>query len=103
MAKQGMKLVDLCCGSCVWNKDKLPVTGVDTNKAMGEYARREGRLVDFVHEDLRVLSFDDASVDIAVMTESIRKLLDRNGFTVETQFTNKFMNFFTVGRKSGAA
>jgi len=44
--RPGMKIADLGCGNCWWNTFAAPVTGVDINEQMLQWARRNQRLAD---------------------------------------------------------
>jgi 2-polyprenyl-3-methyl-5-hydroxy-6-metoxy-1,4-benzoquinol methylase len=74
--RPGMKVADLGCGNCLWNTDKIPVTGVDVNAAMLKWAKTNGYLGDFrISEDLSDTGLPDKEFDIVVMSETIEHLL----------------------------
>lgn len=67
--QKGNTLVDLACGSCVWNVNKLPVIGVDINRSLLEFGRQKGTLKKIYVGDINKLPLLDNFADIAVMTE----------------------------------
>lgn len=62
-------IVDMGCGSCAWNEKKLPVIGVDINKAMLELAKKNGKLKDFSHTNLEQTQLPSAYADIVILSE----------------------------------
>lgn len=73
--KPGMKIADLGCGNCMWNTNALPVTGVDVNQGMMEWARKQKRLVDYVvRHDLSDTTLPDKTFDIVIMSETLEHL-----------------------------
>ena len=45
--KPGMTIIDFACGSCSWNQNGLPVTGLDVNKNLLDYGVQQGRLKNY--------------------------------------------------------
>jgi SAM-dependent methyltransferase len=75
--KSGKTIADLGCGNCWWNTSALPVTGVDVNQPMMEWAVERKRLSSFrVTPDLSQTQLPDASMDIVVMSETLEHLLN---------------------------
>jgi len=72
-----MKIADLGCGSCSWNVDCLPVTGIDVNENMLRWARKNNRLMDYcVTDNLAHTSLPAKSFDIVVMSETLEHLFN---------------------------
>lgn len=69
-------VVDLACGNCVWNIQKLPVIGVDINKKLMEYAIKQGRLSKAIVCDIRKIKLPKNCADIVVATEVLEHLHD---------------------------
>jgi len=69
------KIADLGCGSCSWNIDALPVTGVDINENMLLGAYKNNRLADYhVTPNLACTPLPSNSFDIVVMSETLEHL-----------------------------
>ena len=64
-----MKIVDVGAGSCCWNKDKLPVFGIDCNEQLLQYGTDQGRLQGYKVADIHQTGIRDTDFDIAVATE----------------------------------
>ncbi|VVB56553.1 Ubiquinone/menaquinone biosynthesis C-methyltransferase UbiE [uncultured archaeon] len=63
-------ILDIGCGSCEWNTDKLPVMGLDLSPGPMEQGQRAGRLSKSVRSDFeKGLPFPDASFDVVVLGE----------------------------------
>ncbi len=73
---EGKHIVDLGSGSCEWNAGHLPVTGVDLNKNMLEYAISKGNLKDYRVSNINSTGIDGNSVDIVVMSEVLEHIRD---------------------------
>jgi SAM-dependent methyltransferase len=75
--RPGMQIADLGCGNCWWNTFAAPVTGVDINERMLQWARRNQRLAGYrVTETLARTSLPSAAFDIVVMSETLEHLLN---------------------------
>ncbi len=75
--KQGMTIADLGCGNCWWNTDHLPVTGVDVNEKMMQWANRHDRLTDYhIAADLAKTGLPDHSFDLVVMSETLEHIFN---------------------------
>jgi SAM-dependent methyltransferase len=75
--RPGMAVADLGCGNCLWNTDKVPVTGVDTNIAMLGWAKANGYLSDTkVSDDLSQSGLPKKTFDLVVMSETLEHLLN---------------------------
>ena len=72
--KTGDKVVDIGCGNCAWNIDKIPVIGIDVNEGMMDYAKHQGRLEDIYVNDVDKLPLSDNSVDIVIATQVLEHL-----------------------------
>ena len=70
-----MMVADLGCGNCLWNTEKLPVTGVDTNPWMLNWAKANGYLSDYrVSPDLSQTGLPKGCFDVVVMSETLEHL-----------------------------
>jgi ubiquinone/menaquinone biosynthesis C-methylase UbiE len=69
-------VVDLACGNCVWNAQKIPVVGVDINKKLMDHAIAQGRLSKAVVCDIREIKLPKNYADIVVATEVLEHLHD---------------------------
>ena len=75
--RPGMRIADLGCGNCWWNTFAAPVTGVDINERMLQWASRNQRLADYrVTANLAETSLPSATFDIVVMSETLEHLLN---------------------------
>lgn len=67
--KKGDVLVDLACGSGVWNIDKLPVIGVDINEEMLKFGKEKGLLKEIHVGDIEKIPLKKDFADLVIMTE----------------------------------
>jgi 2-polyprenyl-3-methyl-5-hydroxy-6-metoxy-1,4-benzoquinol methylase len=75
--RPGMRIADLGCGNSWWNVHGLPVTGLDINEKMLDWAKRHGRLTDYhVCADLSQPGLPDQTFDVIVMSEVLEHLLN---------------------------
>jgi 2-polyprenyl-3-methyl-5-hydroxy-6-metoxy-1,4-benzoquinol methylase len=75
--RPGMRIADLGCGNSWWNVHGLPVTGLDINEKMLDWAKRHGRLSDYhVCADLSQPGLPDRTFDVVVMSEVLEHLLN---------------------------
>lgn len=75
--RAGMEVADLGCGNCLWNQDKIPVTGVDTNPYMLNWAKDHRHLSDFkISDDLSRTGLPRSAFDLVVMSETLEHLLN---------------------------
>ncbi len=95
--KPGAVIVDLACGNCLWNSEKLPVTGIDVNESMLKHAKEKGRLKDYYVSNINKIPLKPDSVEIVVVTETlehiknypdtieeIRRILKPGGIVIST-------------------
>lgn len=72
-----MKIADLGCGNCLWNKKHIPVTGVDINEKMLQWAQNEKYLSNYILTDnLAKTGLPSKSFDIVIMSETLEHLLN---------------------------
>jgi dolichol-phosphate mannosyltransferase len=71
-----MKIIDIGAGSCEWNKDRLPVFGIDCNEQLLSYGKSQGRLIDYKAADIFSHKFADKAFSIAVATEILEHIDD---------------------------
>lgn len=75
--KPGNKIVDFACGNCSWNKDKLPVTGIDSSKRVLEYAKSTGKISEYYIDDVEnPTTVKDNEYDTAIITETLEHLIN---------------------------
>ena len=74
--RPGMKVLDLGCGSCDWNVDKIPVVGVDLNEKLLSYGKEQGRLIDFQVSSAAHTKLTAASCDIITAFEFLEHVPD---------------------------
>ena len=73
----GQRIADLGCGNCWWNTSAAPVTGVDINERMLQWARRNQRLADYrVTGNLAQTSLPSGTFDIVVTSETLEHMLN---------------------------
>ncbi len=82
----GCRIADLGCGNCLWNSDRLPVTGVDINERMLEWSKRNRYLADYrVTHDLSQTGLPSQHFDRVVMSETLEHLLNLPAVLQEVQ------------------
>jgi SAM-dependent methyltransferase len=75
--RPGMRIADLGCGNCMWNIHELPVTGVDMNEKMMDWAKRHHRLKEYrVCDNLGKTGLPAKSFDLIIMSETLEHLLN---------------------------
>jgi SAM-dependent methyltransferase len=95
--RSGMLIADLGCGNCWWNTNVLPVTGVDINEKMLQWAQRHQRVQDFrVCEDLSRTGLPDARFDLVVMSETLEHLLPLSEVLAEVRRVLKPAGVFLI-------
>jgi len=72
----GMKIIDIGAGSCEWNRDRLPVFGIDCNEQLLSYGKGQGRLIDYKVTDICHNNFADKAFSIVVGTEILEHIKD---------------------------
>ena len=82
-SKKGDTIIDLACGNCNWNKDKLPIIGVDISESMLNYALSKGRLIKFYKENITKTNLPGDMADIVIATEIIEHLESPDEFLSE--------------------
>jgi len=75
-----LKIADLGCGSCNWNINHLPVTGVDVNKGMLELGIKTGRLIDFKEAPLDDTGLPDSGYDVVIAAEVLEHMTNPDAF-----------------------
>ncbi len=76
--KRGDIIVDVGCGNCVWNTDKLPVVGVDVAQNLVEYAVKQGRVSSPVICDITRIALRSESADIVIAAEILEHISDHD-------------------------
>jgi SAM-dependent methyltransferase len=70
----GARIADLGSGSCTWNENRLPVTGVDYNAGLLSYGLDRGRLADYRVADIQHTGLPDESCEIVVASDVMEHL-----------------------------
>ncbi len=70
----GKMIADLGCGNVLWNKEKLPVIGVDVNEKYLDYNLSQRKITKKVVSPLDNIALEDKSVDIIVISEVLEHL-----------------------------
>ena len=74
--QRGDIIVDVGCGNCLWNTNKLPVVGVDVAQNLVEYAVRQGRVSSTLICDVTRIELPSEYADIVVAAEIIEHVAD---------------------------
>ena len=74
--QNGMVIVDMGCGSCNWNINKLNVVGIDISKNMLDVALRNGRLKKALNEDITKNSLKNNFADIIILGDVLEHILN---------------------------
>lgn len=83
---KGRKVADFACGDCSWNKNKLPVIGVDNSPRMLAYALKHERIKRALCENIaQKTSLAPNSVDLLVITETLEHFVKLNGVMKEVK------------------
>jgi SAM-dependent methyltransferase len=95
--KPGYRIADLGCGNCMWNINRLPVTGVDINEQMLKWSQSNHYLADFrVTSNLSQTGLPSGYFDIVVMSETLEHLLNFPDVLREVQRILKDDGIFLV-------
>jgi SAM-dependent methyltransferase len=95
--QSNMKIADLGCGNCLWNKKHIPVTGVDINVKMLQWAYKERYLSDYVLTDNLAKTYLPAgSFDIVIMSETLEHLLNLEDVLAEAHRILKDDGIFLI-------
>lgn len=81
--QKGDMIIDLACGNCNWNKDRLPVIGIDISESMLNYALGCGRLSKFYQGDITKTNLPENMAEIIIATEIIEHLKSPTDFLLE--------------------
>jgi ubiquinone/menaquinone biosynthesis C-methylase UbiE len=81
--KRGDTIVDVGCGNCLWNTDKLPVVGVDVAPNLVEYAVRKGRVSSPLICDITRIALRSECGDIVIAAEILEHISDYDDALVE--------------------
>jgi 2-polyprenyl-3-methyl-5-hydroxy-6-metoxy-1,4-benzoquinol methylase len=69
--KEGMTIIDIGCGTCAWNTEKLPVTGIDFHGPMLDLAKKIGHLNECVLADIYSTTLPNNYADLVIMSEVV--------------------------------
>ena len=90
----GGDILDVGCGTCVWNQSNLPVVGIDSNKKFLEYAFQKNRLKRFTVGKIQSSPLLKESFNLVVCSEFLEHCEDY------LQIIDKF---YRVLKKDGVA
>ena len=92
-----MKIADLGCGNCLWNKKNIPVTGVDINEKMLQWANKEKYLSNYILTDnLAQTGLRSKSFDMVIMSETLEHLLNLEDLLAEVHRILKDDGIFLI-------
>ena len=94
--EEEQKIIDLGCGTCDWNTDKLSVFGVDTNEGFLKRAKEENRLYDYVLADAGDTKLPSESFDIATAFEFLEHVQDYEKVIIEGKRLLKKGGYFII-------
>ena len=94
--KNQARIIDLGCGSCDWNREKLNVFGVDLNKNFLELARKDERLSDYKIAGAADTGLPAESFDVATAFEFLEHIDDYKKVIAEAKRLLKKGGFFIV-------
>jgi ubiquinone/menaquinone biosynthesis C-methylase UbiE len=95
--KKGMKIADLGCGNCWWNTNQLPVTGVDINSKMLQWAKKHKRLKDYkVCADLAKTGLKTKGFDLVLMSEVLEHVFNHHEVLAEVRRILKDKGTFLI-------
>ncbi|MBN1871476.1 MAG: glycosyltransferase [Candidatus Omnitrophica bacterium] len=100
----GLRIVDMGAGSCAWNKDRLPVYGVDCNEKLLIFGKDKNRLMQYkvapLHDTGFASNFFDIMVgaeilehmeDVDIVLQEAYRILNKNGiFAISVPYNKKF-------------
>ena len=71
-----LRILDVGGGSSAWNKEHLPVIAIDMNQKMLEYAKKCGRVTEFIIKNLNKTPWPmtEKSFDVVVVSEVLEHL-----------------------------
>jgi 2-polyprenyl-3-methyl-5-hydroxy-6-metoxy-1,4-benzoquinol methylase len=92
-----MKIADLGCGNCLWNKKHIPVTGVDINEKMLQWANKGKYLSNYILTDnLAKTGLPSKSFDMVIMSETLEHLLNLEDVLAEVHRIIKDDGIFLI-------
>lgn len=94
--KKGQKIIDLGCGTCDWNIDKLDVFGVDANGNFLGRAKQQNRLYDYKIVDAGDTELSNESFAIATAFEFLEHLEDYEKVIKEAKRLLKKDGYFII-------
>lgn len=81
--RNGMKILDLGCGSCNWNIDGLDVFGIDLNEGLLKLAKAKDRVYDYKIADVCNTGIVNEAFDIVIASELLEHIYDYDGIIQE--------------------
>ncbi len=72
--EEGMNIIDMCCGLCMWNKEKLEVDGLDINLNTLKIAQVEGRINKAIGLEVMKNEIESDSYDIVINMASLEHM-----------------------------
>lgn len=69
-------IIDFGAGNCAWNTGKIPVTAVDMNEQLLDYAQKHDRITKKIVAPIHESGLPSESADIAIISEVVEHLID---------------------------
>lgn len=93
-----MQIVDLGSGSCLWNRDKLPVVGVDISEKLLKFGADLGYIKKSILHDIenKALPFEDKTFDIVVISEVLEHVKQPARLLKEINRTTKNCSYLII-------
>lgn len=82
-ARHGDLVLDVACGSAVWNSARLAVLGLDINASMLRQGLTNGRLVAGIVSDLARAGLANNSMDLIVSSEVLEHIHEKGDVVAE--------------------
>jgi 2-polyprenyl-3-methyl-5-hydroxy-6-metoxy-1,4-benzoquinol methylase len=70
----GKSAIDVSCGFCEWNIDKINIKGLDVNRKALEIAKRKGRIAEIIEADALKTGLKSESLDIVVCSQVLEHM-----------------------------
>jgi len=83
--RKGNVVLDLACGSCNWNSDKIPVIGVDINENLLNFGLKNGRLSKKIVADIYRIPLKSNFADIVIMSEILEHVSEIDKVLAESK------------------
>lgn len=68
------EILDICCGLCEWNIDKIKIKGLDVNKKALKIAQKSGRIREIILTDALKNNLADNSFNMIISSQALEHL-----------------------------